>query len=392
MIKRERKFAMVSTEVAVGIALTVVALFVVLGLFGDNLSTLVANTKLGNVFNENSSKTEYNSFDRDYSDSQVNVQIMGEQGLQMLRRRANNKALEIIQESFSTSNSNANTIAYLSSAIKALTGESKICVFMKKDSDEHCDKLDGYSYNVELSGQKLNMSKVDVSGKTVVKTVTLSSLDSLLVATINSVPIKVDSATGKSLMSYSEKYSYIKYISETLYNLIRKDAILIRPSKTATSTSKTAETKAKTELVKTVTTFTLSLKDSVKNAHEECTTYGWLTGHDYDYSNGKSGCTGRLEHGLKSGSNTGFVDKDERNDFQSYVLEVNASLNSADNNATSVLNMLLNSGKLPKMIKIMRNDTRNNPTTCKLFKSGLEKIANDNDVKISIPECTPFDE
>lgn len=236
---RNKMIAAVSTEVAIGMAVAIVALFVVLGIFGDNLSSIVANSNIGNVFKNNDSETEYASYDRDYSDSQVNVQIMGEQGLEMLRRKANNKAIEIIEESFSNSNPNGNSIAYLSTAIRIITGNPSICTYMKKDSDKHCDDFGQYNYDIGISSAQITVKRLamtDESGNKRGAATVQVKVDSLVSSVLAAVNIVLDK-DGYNSASISQKYKDIQTITEKLISKIRPDAILLRLAATFNSTS-----------------------------------------------------------------------------------------------------------------------------------------------------------
>ncbi len=222
MLQKKRKSGMVSTEVAIGLTLAVVVLFVAIGLFSESLSEMVASTNFKNIsLSQNDSKTEFSYSNRDYSSSQINVQIMGEQGLAMLRRRANNKAIELMKEAFNNKK-DADSIAYLSTAIKALTGEPHVCVYMKKDSDKLCkeDGIGGYNYNLALGSAALTIKKVNSAGTVISETAVL---------TINTTLGKILSgATISEDSSMKEKYDFIKNLSSDSAPYVRKDVILIR--------------------------------------------------------------------------------------------------------------------------------------------------------------------
>lgn len=163
MLKRKQKLGAVTIEVAIGIALAVVVLIVALGLFNENLSNMLTGSNIKNMFNNND-KTAYGSFGRDYSASQINVQIMGEQGLSMLRRIANNFAIEQLDQLYSSSDTsikNYSSIGYLALAINSIVGSPDICVYMKEDSDKKCNdpKIGGYTYTVHLNNGSLMVKK-----------------------------------------------------------------------------------------------------------------------------------------------------------------------------------------------------------------------------------------
>lgn len=153
--------AMVSTELAISITLVVAALFVTLGLFGGNLKEMVSRGNFQRFF-LGSDKTTYSAFNRDYSDSAIESIMTGEQGLEVIRRKANNMAHYLINEGINAKKTNltgkdSNSIYYLGLVIKAIVGEPHICVIMKKDSDANCTdpEIGGYDYAIES-----NLTKV----------------------------------------------------------------------------------------------------------------------------------------------------------------------------------------------------------------------------------------
>ncbi len=77
-----RKSAMVTMEVLLAIILTLGALFLVLGLFNNNLKEMVDNSGFQSLFKKDVTATAYENTNKDYTNSQLNVQIAGQQGLQ----------------------------------------------------------------------------------------------------------------------------------------------------------------------------------------------------------------------------------------------------------------------------------------------------------------------
>ena len=88
-----KKNASITIEVSLSVALTVVVLFLVLGLFSDNLQTMAANSGIRNLFNRENeiAKTNPDSWGtsstrttvgvHDSTASQENIQVVAEQGL-----------------------------------------------------------------------------------------------------------------------------------------------------------------------------------------------------------------------------------------------------------------------------------------------------------------------
>lgn len=77
------KNAELTVEIGLSLALTIVALFLVLGLFSQNLKSMVdASGMKKNLFNKNTiAKTTYDNHSVDYTASQVNVEVVADQGL-----------------------------------------------------------------------------------------------------------------------------------------------------------------------------------------------------------------------------------------------------------------------------------------------------------------------
>lgn len=134
--------AMMTVELGVSLVLIVIVLFVVIGLFNDNIKSMISSSNFSRMFSANGLKTWFQSFGRNYDDSQIYVQIMGEQGLEMLRMKANNNSKSLIDNSKSggkiTSPITSNTIMYLAKIINIIVGNREICEFMKKPSKETC--------------------------------------------------------------------------------------------------------------------------------------------------------------------------------------------------------------------------------------------------------------
>lgn len=377
MILQKRKSAMVSTELAVGIALAAVALFVALGLFGDNLSAMISSSKIGNLINPNDTKTDYQKFERDYSNSQINVQIMGEQGLEMLRRKANNKAIELIEESLDGNNPNANSIAYLSAAIKAISGEPHICAYMKKDSEQHCDKLDGYDYKTSVSGSALiiNSNSKNINLK----------LNSVVASVINGLSIPLD-ANGYSKFTTQQKYDFIKNLTDKLLAYLRPDAILIQTTKTFTSSKNYTPREMSADL----TILTSNLQAALNKAYnsrysEDCEWYDffdWFCEDDYDgdpdITDGDKQAVDLWSRDLMSSlAKTSSTDKTQI--INAYVQSLTKTYNTGTRAKTAL-------SVLDDDYDIYHDGHK---LSCEILKDGLSKIADNAGVTISMPVCIP---
>lgn len=82
-----KKKAAITIEVTLSVALSVLALFLVFGLFSDNLATMAANAGIRNLFKSNEvAKTKPDTWNihpakTQVNVSQVNVQVVADQGL-----------------------------------------------------------------------------------------------------------------------------------------------------------------------------------------------------------------------------------------------------------------------------------------------------------------------
>ena len=92
---RNAKKAGITVEVALAALLSVTVLFLVLGLFSQNLQVMAANSNINNLFKNSDRMTAHNGFNRDYASSQVNVQIVGEQGITAIHDQAK-KAIDAL--------------------------------------------------------------------------------------------------------------------------------------------------------------------------------------------------------------------------------------------------------------------------------------------------------
>lgn len=380
-MKNERKSAAVSLEMSIGIALAAVVVVVALALFNDNLAAMVLNTKSGNVYKANSERTSYSEFNRDYSNSQINVQLVGEQGLSMLRKKANNKVIDLLKENFSETNSNANSIAYLSTAIKALTGEPDICVYMKKESEKHCDQddLGGYSYTINIASNTIVIYDVDSE-----KTIELKNINPIVASILSENIVPIDIFTKISKFSKLDKFKFIKKITDGVAEYIRADVKLVSAGSVYKSVvAKDTSKLSVSSLGGSLGALLDSLSSSVNNAHRRCAGL-------FDWSNGNSGCTSAFLNGIAAGSNIGYVDSNEASKYASDVSLIKTLLNDYDgNDYAEAINIVLKNPKMGEMITIMKNDHKNDPNSCTVFKEGIQGLVDKYKVSLSVPECTP---
>lgn len=77
----KNKRATVSIEMVLIGALSVVVLFLILGLFSSNLKEMIVNSNMNNFLKSNSKKTANTALANDATQTQINVQTVGSQGL-----------------------------------------------------------------------------------------------------------------------------------------------------------------------------------------------------------------------------------------------------------------------------------------------------------------------
>lgn len=85
----QKRKAAISTEVAIGIVLTVAVLFLAMGLFNGNLKNMLANSGISNLWSNNGQKADWSQKKAvDLTQAQKFVQLTGEQGLEDYLTRA----------------------------------------------------------------------------------------------------------------------------------------------------------------------------------------------------------------------------------------------------------------------------------------------------------------
>lgn len=407
MLKKEQKSGAITVEVAIGIALAVIVVIVALGLFSENLSNMVSSSGFANMF-KNQNKTTYSSFDRDYTNSQVNVQLIGEQGLAMLRNIANNKAISQIDKYMSgvdTSVMNVNSIAYLAIAINSIVGSPDICVYMKKDSDKKCDQdgIGGYSYRIHLNGGSISINPEGggisprtpaiggdftggASGVTINQINTSgTSSGTYTVTRINPMspsynPHSVDST---SIYTYIKNLSAFADESNTVY-----DPVILIKAVNAASTNSTS-TAISQYLINNL--LTNSVAQAFQYAHDECE--GWTGDHGGAFSGEE--CGGSTSNTVESwvstdGDTLGYVSEPELQQLNTDINAISNLISSSTQSPQEIMNTVMNSQYIPEIIALLRNDHKSNPTSCQLFTSGLADMEAIYNINIPIPACVPY--
>ena len=399
-----KKSGAITVEVAIGIALAVVVLVVTIGLFSENLSAMVSNSRIVNMF-DNTNKSTYDNFNRDYTGAQVNVQLIGEQGLAMLRNLANNKAITQIDKLFDgtdTSITNANSIAYLATVVNSIVGSPNICVYMKKDSRKKCEDdpdIVKTLYNVNISGSSITISKAD--SKTEVRYPTMGSdysggAQGITIAPQNGSPTTANlnpmqSGYSPTNIFYGTIYTYIKNLSffaddsNTVYDY----DILIKKTNAGTPSPTLTTEQVKTTII-ALLTGTNGLPSNMQIAHDKCKCGDhWYCGGSV--GNNTPGYSSISECGMPlDGYSTSFVDNAEVTSTQDYATTfVNIISGDTSQNVINIINDLINSPDLPAFINLLEQDHINN--SCAKFTQALTTFNNPpNNLGINIPSCIPY--
>ncbi len=407
IFRNKSKSAMITTEVAVSLALIAIVAVVTIGMFNENLREMISSGSFQNLFNGNDSKTAFSAFNRDYSDSQINVQIMGAQGLEMLRQKANNKILDIISESPTPTDSNS--VGYLIIAIESIVGQPDVCVYMKKESRKLCTDskagICGYNYKVDtstISSGLISLTKVNTEGTAIQPTIKLTfNTSPSTVSTILASSLKTAESLGASNtgVSFADTFKFIKDLTISSKPYVNADALLMNNYETTKSDY------AKLDLVNEkayLIDLLERLKASLNYAHKTCTKFFW--GVDLNYSNQKEelGCSSesfRLENGGDNIEN--FVGKNESNDFKNWANDRIDDINDyTGTNPADLISIILNNNKIEKMRVIISNDTvtkADNGNTrlkaCELLltedEGGLGWLNNNLRLNLSLPRCIP---
>jgi len=156
------KSAMITTELAISLVLVIVILFVTLGLFSDNIKGMVANGNFQNIFKGGGLRTVFSAFNKDYSGSQVNIMVMSQQGLEVLRKKANDAAYSLI----SSGNIDGNALAYYVAVMKiidGITGSDSVNIFNANGT---------LAYTATTSGASVSVFKTDGTAISTVATTT----------------------------------------------------------------------------------------------------------------------------------------------------------------------------------------------------------------------------
>jgi hypothetical protein len=73
LLSRRKKSGMITIEFILVLFFAAVTLFIILGVFYDNVNKMADNGNIQKITGKNSAKTDYQSFGRNYSNSKVYV-------------------------------------------------------------------------------------------------------------------------------------------------------------------------------------------------------------------------------------------------------------------------------------------------------------------------------
>lgn len=245
--KIKKSPAMVSTELAISITLVVAALFVTLGLFSGNLKQMVSSGNFQRFF-LGSDKTTYSAFNRDYSNSAIETIMTGEQGLEQLRKLANNLGVDIIKDQINNNKTiltgkDSNSIEYLALIIKAITGEPHICVYMEDESNKHCNdpEIGGYAYAIESNLTKVRAlypkSQSPTNYLPNSPAMNLTGIDTSLA----SLASEIITTNGASAMSTMQQAAFVKKATLAAQPVVYKSVLLANTNEKFKSSDKEKE-------------------------------------------------------------------------------------------------------------------------------------------------------
>lgn len=75
--KIKTKSGTITIEFAISLVSVVALLFIVLGVFNDNMEKIITNSNFKKIINEDGTRTDYQSYGRDYSDFTIQLKPFG---------------------------------------------------------------------------------------------------------------------------------------------------------------------------------------------------------------------------------------------------------------------------------------------------------------------------
>ncbi len=389
--------ASISTELVISILLVTITLFLTLGLFSNSVKNMITKGNFQNMF-KSGDKTTYSVFNRDYTNAGVETLMTGEQGLEQIRREANNNANKLIENVISgvdESDKAINSIEYLALIIKSIVGdEGHVCIPMKKDSIAHCDEdgLEGYKYKVDLGNQTItSVSRTKpltaTSPRKEIKLTEYGLSNDLasMASTVNS-----NSDTVNTL-STSKKYDFITSASQLAKPSIYGSAMVMNTfnkfkSNDVMQNATTINSKAifKEDLISLIT----SLNASIATAHSGCSKNGKNVPIN---SNRCCASSIKVLDECWVGNNESGNLISRFNEFISYI-------NSTNDSNQKIMNKFLEL-VYPKSawdrlwhfvpLQTIDNDHYNDPTSCDILQNGLNDLKSKYNLTGKSLRCKP---
>lgn len=380
-MKKNYKKAMITTELMLTIAMATVALILVLGLFHTNLREMFTNGNFQNMFKGNEENTFFSSFNRDYATSQMYVQTMGEQGLERIRQRANNSALDLSEEvvtNGSGSITTANTIAYLVKIINVIVGDPTICTKMSKPSTAKCEAIEDVErkYKVSLNSATLILQDLESGQRASI------SLGNGPGSGLNP---STNDATGQ--MPTEQIYDAIKAFSDSYKSYINSSYAFVQAPVTVQTPTGGAYRPTGKDDIKTVKKLLNNLLRNLDNSLVKANLGCSQEGLNAPIINEK--CCNRELSDFNSGC---WVGKNEKNAFLTWSDEVSQKIDAYQGtNPTELINILLNDEYFQTdRLKTIKNDHFNDIPSCDVLKNGLNTILNRYMTEgVAMPDCIP---
>lgn len=356
IFRNRSKSAMITTELAITLGLAVVVAVIAIGMFNENIKEMISSGNFQNFFNNDGGKTAYSAFNRDYTDSQINVQIMGAQGLEMLRQKANNKVLDLASTNPTATDSNS--VGYLILAIESIVGEPDICVRMKKESKKTCNAKDanigGYNYRVDIStisSGLITLTKSNESGTPVSPPIKLAfNTTTGAITTILSSSLQKAVSLGTATTDNTDDtYKYIRDLSVSSKPYINSDALLIDYYNTAKSKYKGIVEELKAQLTGVILP---GIGDSSNESYRRC----------YCINTGIAGrWCGSVRLSETPGCHGNAVNKKEKKAVNAWTSKITAEINELGGKqvtADQIIKIITQDPQYTDMVAIMESDQK----------------------------------
>lgn len=279
---KQCRSAMITVELAVSLTLIVVVLLVTIGLFGDNLRSMIESGRYKNIYNNADDRTVFSFFNKNYTDSQIDVSITGEQGLEKIRMLANNGSIDTIGNPATIpttlSSGSGSALVYYRDIISIIVHNGAICKRMDKPSLAPCGTGD-------LAQNPTQYQAVSISNGTL----TVNDASGNKIATASNVMEYKGSLPSNVYQAIQTLTNYYKgnlTVSSSVLNDILNILISYFESKTGTSVggaNKNMTNDIKSEILILIS----ALKASISSANQVCGGSSNKRDSDHSYENGK---------------------------------------------------------------------------------------------------------